>query len=153
MRFIKCTTDNQVSIIETPGTDYKAIAESIGADLIQHVRISRDTIIICDEEGLLKEENKCNPIASILYGTPNHGQPIAGDVLFARIGNAPDRDYEDIPSEMAEKMVAALAKAIDALATSGMSDELHRKHDNSKPAPPIIMSLDEHMAQTHEGKG
>lgn len=38
--------------------------------------------IVCDDEALLKEKPEINPIASLLYGCDQHGQPLFGKVLI-----------------------------------------------------------------------
>jgi len=43
--------------------------------------ISRNTIMIVDEEGRLKNR-PMNAIGSLLYGTLQHGQPIVGDIIL-----------------------------------------------------------------------
>lgn len=143
MNFIKCTTDCQMSIISLPDNDFKAIADSIGADIFQLVRVhsktlqEEDMVMIVDEEGLLKTKNRCNPVGSVLYGTHEHGHPIVGDVLFARIDReSPERDFADIPPADAERIVAAMQVAINALIDSGLADQLRAKYDNAKPEPP-----------------
>lgn len=40
--------------------------------------------LICDDEALLKESPHVNPIASLLYGVMDHGQPLCGKVLVAK---------------------------------------------------------------------
>lgn len=40
--------------------------------------------LICDDDGLLKEDPKVNPIASLLYGVDDHGQALFGKVLVAK---------------------------------------------------------------------
>jgi len=40
--------------------------------------------MICDDEALLKEQPHANPVASLLYGVLNHGQPLFGKVLVAK---------------------------------------------------------------------
>ena len=149
MNFIKCTTDCKLSIIDIPATDYRAIAKSIGSDIFEIVRINEEahpphnTVMLADKEGLLKPENKCNPLGSVLYGTLNHGHPIAGDILITRINrNDPEHDFEDIPSAEAEKIIASMQKVISALTQSGIADMLRRRYDNTKPEAPIIMPLD-----------
>lgn len=149
MNFIKCTTDCKLSIIDIPDNDFKAIADSIGADLFQLVRVhsktlqEEDMIMVVDEEGLLKTGNKCNPVGSILYGTMEHDHPIVGDILFARIDReSPERDFADIPPEDAERIIAAMQVAINALIDSGLADQLRTKYDNAKPEPPKVMSFD-----------
>ena len=149
MNFIKCTTDCQMSIINLPDNDFKAIADSIGADLFELVRVyskalqEEDMVMIVDEEGLLKTENRCNPVGSVLYGTLEHEHPIVGDILFARIDKeSPERDFADIPTADAERIITAMQGAINALTQSGIAHLLRRRYDNTKPEAPIIMPLD-----------
>lgn len=69
----------------------------IGCDCIEIVRpdtLKEPYVIIVDEEGLLKDEPKLNTIASYLYGTQNHGQPIVGKVLIMK--TVETEDGEDI---------------------------------------------------------
>lgn len=54
--------------------------ENIGCDIIDIVRISRKTLIICDDEGLLK---RGNPIFSILLPNGEEFQ-IAGTFMIAK---------------------------------------------------------------------
>jgi hypothetical protein len=149
MNFIKCTTDCKLSIIDIPDNDFKAIADSIGADLFQLVRVhsktlqEEDMIMVVDEEGLIKTGNKCNPVGSILYGTLEHDHPIVGDILFARIDReSPERDFADIPTADAERIITAMQGAINALIDSGLADRMRKKYENSKPEPPKVMSFD-----------
>ncbi len=149
MNFIKCTTDCKLSIIDIPNNDFKAIADSIGADLFQLVRVhsktlqEEDMVMIVDEESLLKTENRCNPVGSVLYGTLEHGHPIVGDVLFARIDReSPERDFADIPTADAERIITAMHGAINALIDSGIADELRRRYDKSLPKPPVVLTFD-----------
>lgn len=151
MKFIKVTTENQVSTIELPATDYKTIAESIGADMIEIVRIRNEAmsadnvimIMVADEEGLFKPGNRCNPVGSVLYGTMEHGNPIVGDILLARLDRSNhEGDFEDITDEDAEKIVTAMQGAIIALIASGIADELRRRYDKSRPKPPVVLTFD-----------
>lgn len=59
----------------------------IGCDCIEIVRpdiLKEPYVMVVDEEGLLKEEPRLNCIASFLYGTQNHGQPIVGKALIMK---------------------------------------------------------------------
>ena len=147
MKFIKVTTENQVSTIELPATDYKTIAESIGAEMIEIVRIRNkamsadDMVMVADEEGLFKPENRCNPVGSVLYGTMEHGNPIVGDILLAKLDRSNhEGDFEDIPAEEAERIVTAMQGAIIALLASGIAGELRRRYDKSQPKPPVVLT-------------
>lgn len=156
MKFVKVTTENEISIIDIPKGDYKGIAKAIDARLFELVRINqngvikpselREVVMIIDEEGLLKSENKCNPIASILYGTLQHGYPIVGDVMFALEDTKnPERDFADMSDIYAEMVASNLRAIVCALSQSGLSELLRLKYDNSEPPPPVVMSFDEYM--------
>lgn len=81
MKMIKITTAGEVSVVDVK-TDFRSLAKEIGADYIQLVRMNTlDLEMVVDEEGLLVDDPVCNPVASILYGTLRHLQPIMGDAL------------------------------------------------------------------------
>ena len=42
--------------------------------------------MIVDEEGRLKDRQILNLVGSVLYGTPEHGQPIVGDIVIMKDG-------------------------------------------------------------------
>ena len=60
------------------------MAENIGCEWVEIVRpkkLPRGLVMIVDEEGLLKP-NFLNVAGSYLYGTPEHGEAIAGDIMI-----------------------------------------------------------------------
>ena len=55
--------------------------------------------MVIDDEGLLKGY-AINSIASILYGTPEHGQPIVGTAVILREGFvAGERDFVSLTED------------------------------------------------------
>lgn len=101
--YIKVTTDDQISIIETPGEelDNKDLWDQIGGHyeivaprLLSSPNMWQDVRILCDDCGLLKEDPKVNKLASGLYGAPS---PIVGDVLFVRQGFSEDGEADIFP--------------------------------------------------------
>ena len=84
---LKLGTNGNVTRIPFPKNhDFKWYSEQIGCEWIEIVRPrGYDYVLIVDEEGLLKN-NKINPIASVMYGFFEHGQPIVGDVLLMKEG-------------------------------------------------------------------
>ena len=58
IKFVKVTTDGEVSVVKVNGRDYRSLAGEIGANLVQYVRVMTDTLgmdryeMIVDEEGL-----------------------------------------------------------------------------------------------------
>lgn len=117
MKMVKVTTDGEVSIVKVDRRDYRSMAREIGADMIQYVRVMTGTLgldryeMIVDEEGLLKDQPKVNPIGCVLYGTLDHGHPIMGDMLLTLMKDSYEgRDSVDMPddeaAELVEKMLA-----------------------------------------------
>lgn len=92
MKTVKVTTDNVVSIIDVDFDNYKDIQRAIGGGHFETVHSTRmqavfedeSLIMIVDESGLLKQLPE-NMLGSVLYGTARHGNPIVGDLIFARI--------------------------------------------------------------------
>ena len=88
---VKVTTDNKVSLIYVDFTNFRSIQQAIGGHF-ETVRTQlmvdyfKDTsvIMLVDEEGLIKGLPE-NALGCALYGTPQHGHPIVGDLIFARI--------------------------------------------------------------------
>lgn len=82
---IKLNVNQTVDIIKIPdikGTDW--YAKQIGCDWIEVVRpkyANDDYMLVLDEEGKLKD-NCINLIASSMYGTFDHGDPIVGNCLL-----------------------------------------------------------------------
>lgn len=96
MKTVKVTTDNKVSIIDVDFDDFRSIQKAIGGhfetvrtQLMADYFKDPSVIMLVDEEGLVKEL-PYNAVGSALYGTPQHGCPIVGDLIFARV------DGEDI---------------------------------------------------------
>ena len=93
---VKVTTDNKISLIDVDFSNLKSIQQAIGGHFeTVRTRLMVDyfhdpsVIMLVDEEGVIKEL-PLNPVGCALYDTPQHGCPIVGDLIFARI------DGEDI---------------------------------------------------------
>lgn len=91
MKTVKVTTDNKISLIDVDFSDFKSIQRAIGGHFeTVHTQLMADyfkdtsVIMLVDEEGLIKGLPE-NALGSALYGTPQHGYPIVGDLIFARI--------------------------------------------------------------------
>lgn len=92
MKTVKVTTDNIVSIIDVDFDNYKDIQRAIGGGHFETVHTTRmqtvfedeSLIMIVDESGRLKNLPE-NMLGSVLYGTARHGNPIVGDIIFAKI--------------------------------------------------------------------
>ena len=85
---------SQIEVIEqNMDSDYDFWRKQIGCrmiEIVQPVGLPEDYCMIVDEEGLLKEPVVLSPIASVLYGVKEHGNPIVGNVLIAKNVFEPD---------------------------------------------------------------
>lgn len=148
MKAIKITTDGRVMPVHVTNCA-ENLAREIDASMIERVKISarfgfsRDFAMVIDEEGLLQNNPVCNPAASFLYATDEHGQPIMGDVLL--VGEGMTDDGSDfIDPEMA-KIVAlyiVITDMIQMLHAVGEMDKLHLEFDGKTgdDFPPHIIT-------------
>lgn len=63
--------------------------QNIGCQYVETVHpryLQEPYILIIDEEGRLKDKPSINVIASYLYGTHEHHEPIVGNVLVMKLG-------------------------------------------------------------------
>ncbi|RHQ56475.1 DUF3846 domain-containing protein [Dorea sp. AF24-7LB] len=90
MKTLKITTDNKIRMIDINMSDYKAIQKELGGHFeTVHTKLMYEyykapVIMLVDEEGLWKQL-PLNVVGSYFYGTQEHGNPIAGDVLLALV--------------------------------------------------------------------
>jgi len=89
---IICRTNGTVEDMGlTEGHDLRWYAEQIGAKFVELVHprgLKSPYILLCDEEGRLKEKPVINFLGSWLYETHKHGEPIVGDVVIMKEKNA-----------------------------------------------------------------
>lgn len=94
---VRITTDNKISVMDITPFEregwYKAIGG--GCDIVERVKTQRmfellkmPVLMLVDEEGHWRGQ-EINLAASLLYGVKEHGNPIAGNVIFA-IPDGPD---------------------------------------------------------------
>ena len=91
MKTVKVTTDNIVSVIDIDFDNYREIQKAIGGHF-ETVHTSQmkkyfgdpSIIILVDEEGLLKSF-PMNFFGSLMYGLLDHGRPIVGNLILAKI--------------------------------------------------------------------
>ena len=90
MKTLKIMTDNRIRMIDINMSDYKAIQKELGGYFetvhtkIMYEYFKAPVIMLVDEEGRCK----CLPlnvVGGYFYGTQEHGDPIAGDVLLALV--------------------------------------------------------------------
>lgn len=81
------TTDNEMSTVEYDTPHYDAIQNAVGGwyEHVHPMGLERPYCMMVNEEGLLRNL-PLNRLGSLLYGTPQHGQPIVGNILFLKDG-------------------------------------------------------------------
>lgn len=115
-KVIVITTDNTISIKELEvknGLILDGLQKIVGG-FIENVRpmnLEDPLMFVCNEDGLLREL-PVNLVGSLLYGTPQHGHPIVGDIAIVQQGwrdgepdivGIPDGIIEQIFSQFIEK--------------------------------------------------
>lgn len=110
MKTVKVTTDNKISLIDVDFSDLKSIQQAIDGHFeTVHTRLMSDyfkdpsVIMMVDEEGLIKGL-PVNALGCALYGTPQHGNPIVGDPIFARV-DGEDIVAPDDPEAIKERLL------------------------------------------------
>ena len=80
-------TKNEIRRVEYDPPHYDVIKEAVGGwyEHVHPMGLDRPYSMMVNEEGLLLGL-PMNRLGSELYGTPGHGQPIVGDVLFLKDG-------------------------------------------------------------------
>lgn len=85
---------SQLEVIEQDmDSEYDFWRKQIGCrmiEIVQPVGLPEDYCLIADEEGLFRDPLVLSPIASILYGVKEHGNPIVGNALIAKNVFEPD---------------------------------------------------------------
>ena len=91
MKALKLHTNGLVMPVELDLANheykYQAMNAAIGSNLIDIVHAAHlpdPYCLVVDDEGLLTEKPVVNVVASYLYGTADHGQPLCGDVLIMK---------------------------------------------------------------------
>ena len=91
MKALKLHTNGLVMPVELDLVNYKhtyqAMNAAIGShlvDIIHAVNLPDHYCLVVDDEGLLADKPVVNVVASYLYGTADHGQPLCGDVLIMK---------------------------------------------------------------------
>lgn len=81
------STKNEIRRVEYDPPHYDVIKEAVGGwyEHVHPMGLDRPYSMMVNEEGLLLGL-PMNRLGSELYGTPRHGQPIVGDVLFLKDG-------------------------------------------------------------------
>lgn len=109
MKTVKVTTDNRISLIDIDFGNFKSIQQAIGGhfetvrtQLMVDYFSDASMIMLVDEEGPIKGL-PVNALGCALYDTPQHGCPIVGDLIFARIAGE-DIVAPDDPEALKERL-------------------------------------------------
>ena len=80
-------TKNEIRRVEYDPPHYDVIKEAVGGwyEHVHPMGLDRPYSMMVNEEGLLLGL-PMNRLGSELYGTPQHGQPIVGDIVFLKDG-------------------------------------------------------------------
>ena len=80
-------TKNEIRRVEYDPPHYDVIQKAVGGwcEHVHPMGLDRPYSMMVNEEGLLLGL-PMNRLGSELYGTPTHGQPIVGDVIFLKDG-------------------------------------------------------------------
>lgn len=80
-------TKNEIRRVEYDPPHYDVIKEAVGGwyEHVHPMGLERPYSMMVNEEGLLLGL-PMNRLGSELYGTPRHGQPIVGDIVFLKDG-------------------------------------------------------------------
>ncbi len=87
MKGIVITTDNEVEIRDFGKPLYKTVGEAVGGylEIVHPMGLVEPLVMIVNDEGLL-HGLPMNTVGSLLYGTPNHGHPIVGNIVIMKTG-------------------------------------------------------------------
>ena len=81
------TAENEMHKVEYDSPHYDVIQKAVGGwyERVHPMGLDRPYCMMVNEEGLLLNL-PLNLLGSLLYGTPQHSQPIVGDVIFLKEG-------------------------------------------------------------------
>ena len=91
----------------------QTLYDAIGCETVQVIGsdlLPEGYIIVIDEDGKCKERPVLNPLASYLYGTPDHGDPIVGNAIIMKTG--PDENGEMDMAWLTESEASEIEKLI-----------------------------------------
>ena len=119
-KVIVITTDNTISIKELEvknGLILDGLQKIVGG-YIENVRpmnLEHPLMFVCNEDGLLREL-PVNLVGSLLYGTPQHGNPIVGDIAIVQQGwRDGEPDIVGLPDGIIENVYAWFLKKFPRL--------------------------------------
>ena len=87
MKGIVVTTDNEMEVKDFGGPLYETVGALVGGciEIVHPTGLDRPYVMIVNDEGLILGL-PLNITGSVLYGTPQHGQPIVGNIVIMKQG-------------------------------------------------------------------
>lgn len=135
IRVLKIGTDGTVEAMEVH-PKWDSFAHKIGCEYIEQVSImnskytmtKKPYVMLVDEEGLMKEGYVLNPVASILYDTMKHGNPIVGNALVVGVGPSSEGGrYTDHGDESFTEMAKMLGDLNERLKAVGLYHKFQQR--------------------------
>lgn len=130
MEGLKITVNRAVKPYDIKREEFKytfeALQKAIDSDCIDIIHaknLPSPYCMVVDDEFLFKNEPQINLIASYLYGTLEHGQPICGDVIIMKDKATPD-GIETVGLEVTD--IKAIEKLLYEDSITGIC-QLHEK--------------------------
>lgn len=120
VKTVKVTTDNRLYVLELPQWDFENQELAVDADCVEKVRtqimqnIFKDSVVMLVDESGAANGKPVNELASILYGQPQHGQPIFGDIIFGLL-----RGPHILPPDNADQLALFLKRYFPFLKYDG----------------------------------
>ena len=91
MNALKLSTNGDINLIDLKEKEFEykfqAMQKAIDCDcidIVHAVNLPDPYCMVVDDEALLVDKPTVNLVASYLYGTVEHGQPICGDVILMK---------------------------------------------------------------------
>lgn len=101
MKGLAINTENLMRFKDFKEPALESLQKEVGGciEVVHPKYLPEGLCVVVDDEGLLKG-SAINNIASVLYGTPEHGQPIVGNAVILREGFvAGERDFVSLTED------------------------------------------------------
>lgn len=101
MKGLAINTENLMRFKDFKEPALESLQKEVGGciEVVHPKYLPEGLCMVVDDEGLLKG-SAINNIASVLYGTPEHGQPIVGNAVILREGFvAGERDFVSLTED------------------------------------------------------
>lgn len=112
MKGILVTTDNTVETRDFGEPLYRTVGEAVGGyiEIVHPMGLVEPLVMIVNDEGLL-HGLPMNTVGSLIYGTPNHGHPIVGNIVIMKTGwTCEGPDIVGLTDEECAELTASLRK-------------------------------------------